>query len=229
MDSKAWLQRQKQDVYARQAREKGYLNRASFKLLQIQERDRLIKAGMTVMDLGAAPGGWLQVLAELMHPEHRVTRQSSQSSSTGRPGNKTASKIVALDRLPLQLTLPEVHFVQGDFTQQQDLNRLLDCMQCQQIHQFDLVLSDMAPNTSGIRMVDQCESMYLAELARDFCLLHLRAGGNFLVKVFEGQGLTAYRKDLQQHFAKVVLRKPKASRPESRERYLLACSKHSVN
>ena len=219
MDSRAWLQRQKQDVYARQARKKGYLNRASFKLLQIQERDRLINAGMTIMDLGAAPGGWLQVLVELMH----------QSSSTGRPGSKIASKIVALDRLPLQLTLPEVHFVQGDFTQQQDLNRLLDCMQRQQIHQFDLVLSDMAPNTSGIRMVDQCESMYLAELARDFCLHYLRVGGNFLVKVFEGEGLAAYRKDLQQHFAKVVSRKPKASRPESRERYLLACSKRAVN
>ena len=229
MDSRKWLARQKKDIYTKQAKQQGYLSRASFKLLQIQERDHFIKPGMVVMDLGAAPGGWSQVLAEIMMPPQKLQAVNKCTSISGVPSAKNSGKIIALDRLPLHLTLPEVHFIQGDFTQQECLDTLLKYMQHVAIDQFDLVLSDMAPNTSGVKMVDQYQSIHLAEQALDFCIDHLKTGGDFLVKVFEGQEFAAYRNSLQEHFAKVMIRKPRASRSASRELYLLACSKHALN
>ncbi len=194
--SKQWLKEHFDDVYVRRSQEEGYRSRASFKLLEMQEQDRLIKAGMTVVDLGAAPGGWSQVAAGLV-------------------GSK--GQVIASDILPID-TLPGVEFLQGDFTEQAVLERLL-CMLDDK--GADLVISDMAPNMSGMRDIDLPRVMYLAELALDLARTVLKPGGGFLVKVFHGEGYENLQKGLKSSFSGVKVRKPKASRPRSSEIYLL--------
>lgn len=195
--SRRWLDEHHSDHWVQQAQKAGYRSRAAFKLLEIQQKDRLIRPGMTVVDLGAAPGGWCQVAAELV----------------GEGG-----AVFALDILPME-PLPGVTFIEGDFTDEGPLGALLQALNGRPV---DLVLSDMAPNLSGVRVVDQPRAMYLAELALDFAGQVLKPGGDFLTKVFHGEGLDDYRRDLQRQFNKLVTRKPRASRARSRESYLLA-------
>lgn len=188
------------DPFVQRAQKDGYRSRAAYKLLEIDERDRLIKPGMVVVDLGATPGGWCQVV----------------SAKLGNSG-----KIIALDLLPLH-PLPRVEFIQGDFREDSVLAQLEEKLGGQQI---GLVISDMAPNISGIDSADQARAMYLAELALDFAVQHLKPGGAFLVKVFQGAGFEDYLKLMRSHFDKVVVRKPKASRDRSSEQYLLGMGK----
>jgi len=196
----SWMQRHVTDVYVKKARQEGYRSRAAFKLLDINKRDSLLKPGMTVVDLGAAPGGWSQVAAELVGPKGRV---------------------VALDILEMD-SLPGVEFIHGDFREDDVLAKLLQVLDGRGV---DLVISDMAPNISGMRVIDQPRSMYLAELALDFALKVLKPQGDFLTKIFEGNSTAEYRKDLQANFDKLLTRKPDSSRSESREIYLLAKSR----
>lgn len=195
--SARWLREHFTDEYVKRAQQEGYRSRAVYKLLEIDEKDRLLRPGMTVVDLGAAPGGWSQLAARLV----------------GRHG-----AVVALDLLPME-AVPGVEFVEGDFREVAVLERLLDGLGGRPV---DLVLSDMAPNASGIKAVDQPRGMYLAELALDFSRRCLRPGGDFLVKVFQGEGFDAFLKDLRAAFVSIVSRKPKASRARSAEQYLLA-------
>lgn len=195
--SKRWLKEHFSDPYVQRAQQEGYRSRAVFKLSEIQEKDHFIKPGMTVVDLGAAPGGWSQILREYM-------------------GGKGI--VVALDILPME-EVPGVEFIQGDFTDPNVFDLLLARIDKEDV---DLVISDMAPNISGMTAVDQPRIMYLAELALEFAIAVLRPGGDFLVKVFQGEGFDAYLKVLRQQFKRVVVRKPKASRARSNEVYLLA-------
>ena len=195
--SKGWLKEHFDDEYVRRSQEDGLRSRASYKLLEIQEKDKLIKRGMTVVDLGAAPGGWSQVAANLV-------------GDTGR--------VVASDILPID-HLAGVEFLQGDFTEQGVLDQLLEMLP---EGGADLVMSDMAPNMSGMRDIDQPRAMYLAELALDLARSVLNPGAYFLVKVFHGEGLREYENELKSSFATLKVRKPKASRARSSEIYLLA-------
>jgi 23S rRNA (uridine2552-2'-O)-methyltransferase len=198
--SKQWMIEHVNDPFVQRAQKDGYRSRAAYKLLEIDERDRLIKPGMVVVDLGATPGGWCQVVAAKL-------------------GN--SGKIIALDLLPLH-PLPRVEFIQGDFREDAVLAQLEEKLGGQQI---GLVISDMAPNISGIDSADQARAMHLAELALDFSVQHLKPGGAFLVKVFQGVGFEDYLKLMRSHFDKVVVRKPKASRDRSSEQYLLGLGK----
>ncbi len=184
------------DRYVKMSQKDGYRSRASYKLLEIQEKDQLIRPGMKVIDLGAAPGGWSQVAAELV-------------GDTGR--------VVASDILPMN-SMAGVDFIQGDFTEESVLEEILGVIGDDR---FDLVISDMAPNMSGMSAVDQPQAMYLVELALDMAKQVLRPGGNFLAKVFQGEGFDPYMQDLRSSFSKVITRKPEASRARSREVYLL--------
>lgn len=195
--SARWLREHFTDEYVKRAQEEGYRSRAVYKLLEIQEKDRLLRPGLTVVDLGAAPGGWSQLAARLV-------------------GGQGA--VIALDVLPME-PLPGVECIQGDFREAAVLERLLDVLNGRPV---DLVISDMAPNTSGIKAVDQPRGMYLAELALDFARQCLRPDGDLLVKVFQGEGFDPFLKSLRGAFASVAPRKPKASRARSAERYLLA-------
>jgi len=195
--SKKWLKEHFDDPYVKQAQDAGYRSRAVFKLKEINEKDHLFHRGMAVVDLGAAPGGWCQ-----------YARQKLADNDP----------VIAMDILEMD-PLPGVDFLQGDFTEQSTLDRLLALLAGKRV---DLVLSDMAPNISGMKVVDQPRAMYLAELALDFCHRALAPGGDFLVKVFQGEGSDTYLKALREHFKQVLVRKPKASRPRSREVYLLA-------
>ena len=195
--SKRWLKEHFKDEYVRKAQESGYRSRAVFKLLEIQEKDRIIKPNMVVVDLGAAPGGWSEVARQLV----------------GRNG-----RVIATDILPID-PIDGVEFLQGDFREEEVLKRLLGLIG---EDRADLVLSDMAPNISGMDAVDQPRAMYLAELALDLARRILKPGGDFLVKVFQGEGSEEYIRALRQDFDKVIIRKPKASRPRSREVYILA-------
>ncbi|MDS4020726.1 MAG: 23S rRNA (uridine(2552)-2'-O)-methyltransferase RlmE [Candidatus Competibacter sp.] len=195
--SARWLREHFTDEYVKRAQREGYRSRAVYKLLEIDEKDRLLRPGMTVVDLGAAPGGWSQLAARLV-------------------GGQGA--VVALDVLPME-PVPGVEFVEGDFREVAVLERLLDGLGGRPV---DLVLSDMAPNASGIKAVDQPRGMYLAELALDFSRRCLRPGGGFLVKVFQGEGFDAFLKELRAAFVSIVSRKPRASRPRSAEQYLVA-------
>jgi len=195
--SKKWLKEHFDDAYVKRAQDAGYRSRAVFKLKEIDEKDHLFHRGMTVVDLGAAPGGWCQYARERLAPE---------------------DKVFALDILEMA-PIPEVTIIQGDFTEEAVLEQLVAELNGQRV---DLVLSDMAPNISGMKVVDQPRAMYLTELALDFCQRALAHGGDFLVKMFQGEGSDAYIKELRQQFDKVIIRKPKASRPRSREVYLLA-------
>ena len=195
--SKSWLKEHFDDPYVKQAQKQGYRSRACFKLLEIQEKDQLIKPGMTVVDLGAAPGGWSQVAAELV-------------------GHK--GRVIASDILPMD-ALAGVEFVQGDFTEESVYEALCQIIDSDPV---DLVISDMAPNMSGLKDVDQPKSMYLVELALDLASQVLKPGGGFVAKVFHGEGFDALMLELRKSFAKVQTRKPAASRPRSREVYIVA-------
>ncbi|MEJ2534901.1 MAG: 23S rRNA (uridine(2552)-2'-O)-methyltransferase RlmE [Gammaproteobacteria bacterium] len=194
--SKRWLAEHFDDPFVRQAQKEGWRGRAAFKLLELDDRHRLLRKGLRVVDLGAAPGAWCQVVQR-------------------RTGGHCA--LYALDILPME-PLEGVVFIQGDFTEDEPLAELERALDGAQV---DLVLSDMAPNISGMSAVDQPRSMYLAELALEFAIEWLRPGGNFLVKVFQGEGFDAFLARCRECFEKVQVRKPKASRPRSREVYLL--------
>lgn len=195
--SNQWLREHFDDRYVKLAQQQGYRSRACFKLLEIQQKDRILRSGMTVVDLGAAPGGWSQVVAEVL----------------GTKGRIIASDILAMD------ALAGVEFVQGDFTEDAVFEQLLGTLNGDRV---DLVISDMAPNMSGMKAVDQPRVMFLAELALDMAQKVLVPGGSFLAKVFQGEGFDQFHQALRQHFGKVLTRKPEASRPRSREVYLLA-------
>ncbi len=192
----AWHHQHVNDFYVKQANEHGWRSRAAFKLMEIDDKDKLLKPGMTVVDLGCAPGGWCQVMAERM---------------------KGQGRIVGIDLLEC-VGLNHVTFIQGDFTEAETLTELERAVGG---HKPDLVFSDMAPNISGVDSADQAKSYYLTELALDFAQRHLKSEGAFLVKVFQGVGFEDYVRMLRQAFAKVAVRKPNASRDRSREVYLL--------
>lgn len=192
-----WLQEHFQDEYVKQAKALGFRSRAVFKLKEIQEKDKIIKPGMNVVDLGAAPGAWCQYAQQVL---------------------KNQGHIVALDILPMEV-LPDVTFIQGDFKEDAVLQQLMDVLESTPVN---LLMSDMAPNLSGNKDVDQSQSIYLAELALDTAKSVLMPGGCFLTKAFQGVGFDDYKKDVQQRFTKLLIRKPKASRPRSNETYLLA-------
>ncbi|WP_355661886.1 23S rRNA (uridine(2552)-2'-O)-methyltransferase RlmE [Halomonas salifodinae] len=195
--SAGWLKEHFDDQYVQRSWQDGYRSRASYKLLALDEKDKLFTPGMTVIDLGAAPGGWSQVAAE----------------KVGAKGLVIASDILEMD------ALAGVEFIQGDFTEEAALEAILATLGERPV---DLVMSDMAPNMSGMAAIDQPQAMYLVELALDLARQTLRPGGRFLAKVFQGEGFDAYLKELRGSFARVVTRKPEASRARSREVYLLA-------
>ena len=192
-----WKKRQQSDPYVKRAREAGYRARAAFKLLELDEKDRLFRPGQFVVDLGAAPGSWCQVALEKVGPKGRV---------------------VALDILPMD-PIDGVVFIEGDFREDEPLAALETAMDGRRA---DLVLSDMAPNISGIGPADQARSMHLAELAAAFADDWLGDAGSFVVKVFQGEGFDAFLAELKQKYAAVRIRKPRASRAESREVYIVA-------
>ncbi len=195
--SKQWMHEHVTDHFVQLAQKEGYRSRAAYKLLEIDAKDHLLKPGTVVVDLGATPGGWSQVAAA------------------------KGCKVFALDLLPLH-PIPGVEFIQGDFREEVVLRQLENLLQGKQV---GLVISDMAPNISGIASADQARAMYLAELALEFALEHLKPDGSFLVKVFQGEGFEAFYKLMRSRFAKVSTRKPKASRDRSSEMYLLGTGK----
>ena len=195
--SKQWLKRHVNDPYVQQAVASGYPSRAAFKLLEIQEKDKILKQSMRVVDLGAAPGGWSMVAKQLV----------------GRNG-----QVVALDILSMD-SIAGVEFIQGDFTEQMVYDQLVELLDGQQV---DVVLSDMAPNLSGNKTIDQPRSMYLIDLAVEFAEQVLAPGGTLLMKVFHGEGFDALIKQLREQYKTVKTRKPEASRASSREVYVLA-------
>ncbi|MBH3429918.1 23S rRNA (uridine(2552)-2'-O)-methyltransferase RlmE [Pseudomonas alkylphenolica] len=195
--SLGWLKEHFNDPYVKKAQKDGYRSRASYKLLEIQEKYRIIRPGMSVVDLGAAPGGWSQVTSRLI----------------GGQGRLIASDILEMD------SIPDVTFVQGDFTQDEVLEQILAAVGNSHV---DLVISDMAPNMSGTPAVDIPKAMFLCELALDLATRVLKPGGDFLIKIFQGEGFDVYLKDARQKFDKVQMLKPDSSRDRSREQYLLA-------
>ena len=195
--SKRWLQQQSKDLYVKKAQQSHYRTRAVYKLIEIDQKDQLISQGQTVVDLGAAPGSWSQYVSE----------------QVGAQG-----KVIAIDILPIK-PIDNVLFLKGDFTEQIVYDQCLKLLQGRNV---DLVISDMAPNLSGIKSRDQARSMMLAELTSEFACKVLKPGGSMLTKVFQGEGVDIFRKDLKEHFQKIVTRKPAASRGHSREFYVLA-------
>ena len=195
--SKRWLHEHRSDTYVKQARHEGYRSRAVYKLEELDQRDHLLRPGISIVDLGAAPGGWSQYAQRKL-------------------GDR--ARIVALDVLPMD-PLPGVTFIQGDFRDPPVLEALEAAVGAAKV---DLVLSDMAPNISGVDAADQAGTVHLAELALEFARARLKPGGAFVAKLFQGEGFDGFLKELRQNFGKVVLRKPKASRPRSREVYLVA-------
>lgn len=192
-----WLAEHFADPYVKKAHKEGYRSRAAYKLLELNEKDKLFKPGMTVVDLGAAPGGWSQVAVPLV----------------GKNG-----RIIALDILPMD-DLSGVEFIQGDFGEDSVLQQLLELIQGAPI---DLVISDIAPNMSGITGVDQPRAMYFVELVADFALQVLKPGGALVMKVFQGEGFDKFLLDLRKQFTSISIRKPQASRSRSPEVYLVA-------
>lgn len=195
--SSRWLQEHVDDEYVKLAQKQGYRSRAIFKLQEINERDRLLRPGMTVVDLGSAPGSWSQLAAKLIG---------------------AGGKIVALDILPMD-SLADVDFLQGDFREEAVMAELIARLGGRPV---DLVMSDMAPNISGIKISDQARAIHLIELALDLATRVLRPGGDMLVKVFQGEGYEQFVRECRKHFETVTVRKPKASRSRSAEVYLLA-------
>jgi len=194
--SSRWLTEHFSDEFVKLAQAKGYRSRAVFKLEEIQLKDHLLRPGMSVVDLGAAPGGWSQYAVEKI----------------GKSG-----RIIALDILPVE-AIPGVTIIEGDFQEEAILQQLLEALEGNPV---DLVLSDMAPNMSGTRIVDQSRAMYLAELALDTARQVLRPGGAFVVKLFMGAGFDEFQKEARKSFSSLANRKPKASRDRSREVYLV--------
>jgi 23S rRNA (uridine2552-2'-O)-methyltransferase len=194
---RSWRERQERDPYVQQARRDGWRSRAVYKLEQIDQKERLLRKGMVCVDLGAAPGSWSQYVSEKLDGDVRI---------------------IAVDLLPMD-SLPSVDFVQGDFTDDAVLEQMRDLIGESPV---DLVISDMAPNISGNRAIDQPRSMYLAELAVELCKEVLKPGGDFVCKLFQGEGIDAYILAARKAFKRVKVMKPKASRPGSREVYLVA-------
>lgn len=200
--SKAWMKEHVNDFFVQQAKKEGYRSRAAYKLIEISERDHLLRPGMTVVDLGAAPGGWSQVVAEKL---------------------KGKGRVIAVDLLEMA-PLPGVTFIQGDFREESVLAELKEQLEnCP----LDLVISDMSPNITGIGIIDQTRGVHLAELALEFCVEQLNSGGNFLVKVFQGSGFDEFLRAMRATFNRVVTRKPGASRGRSSEIYLLGLGKRN--
>lgn len=197
VSSQRWLKEHFDDQFVQKAQKKGLRSRAVFKLEEMQQKDKLIKKGQTVVDLGAAPGGWSEYVADYFNGDGQVI----------------ACDILAMD------PIVGVDFLQGDFREESVLNALLDRIGGKNV---DVVLSDMAPNMSGNATVDQARSMYLVELALDMCHQVLKPGGSFVVKVFQGQGFEPFLKDMRAAFSSVKTRKPESSRARSREVYLVA-------
>ena len=194
--SKRWLKEHFDDPYVKRAQAEGARSRAAYKLEELLQRDQLLKPGMVVVDLGAAPGGWSQVVARQLGGRGRV---------------------IALDILPMT-GIAGVDMIEADFRELGALERLDSALAGARV---DLVLSDLAPNMTGVSSVDQARALDLAELARDFAEQHLKPGGAFLVKLFQGAGFDSFLKDLRTRYAKIVMRKPKASRARSPEVYAL--------
>jgi 23S rRNA (uridine2552-2'-O)-methyltransferase len=195
--SKRWLSEHFDDQYVKMAQQQGLRSRSAFKLLELQEKYQLVRPGMIVVDLGAVPGGWCQVVKPLVGEYGRV---------------------IGLDILEME-PVHGVDFIHGDFTEDEPLRELEEALAGQKV---DLVLSDMAPNMSGMAAIDQAKAMYLAELALEFVKEHLKHGGDYVVKLFQGTDFDDYVREVRSLFEKVQVRKPKASRPRSREVYLLA-------
>ena len=195
--SQRWLKSHFDDEYVKRAQREGYRSRAVYKLDEVQHKDRILRPGITVVDLGAAPGGWSQYAAHLLQGRGRV---------------------IALDILPME-PLPGVEILQGDFREDDVLATLVEILQGSPV---DLVMSDMAPNISGMDAVDQPRAMYLVELAADFAAKVLDRDGDLLFKAFQGEGFEQLVRDLRRQYRKVLIRKPRASRPRSREVYVLA-------
>lgn len=198
---KSWFNDHVNDFFVKQANKEGYRSRAAYKLIEISNRDNLLKPGMTVIDLGAAPGGWSQVAA----------------NKVGLSG-----KVFSLDILEMKF-LPRVTFIQGDFEKESTLTKLREKLEERTV---DLVISDMSPNISGIAVSDQARCIYLAELALKFSMKQLNSGGSLLVKVFQGYGFDQFFNSMRVSFKQVATRKPKASRNRSNELYLLGLKKH---
>ena len=194
---KAWMSEHVNDPWVKEATRLGYRSRAAFKLIELAAKDKLIRPGMRIADLGAAPGSWTQVL-----------RQQAGPSAT----------IVAIDLLPMA-PISGVQFVQADFREDEGLKRLESAVGGHKLH---LVVSDLSPNLSGVEAADQARSVHLGELALEFSLAWLQPGGDLVVKAFQGEGFVSLRRAMEEHFAKVYVRKPQASRDRSREVYLVA-------
>ncbi|WP_010322415.1 23S rRNA (uridine(2552)-2'-O)-methyltransferase RlmE [Marinobacterium stanieri] len=194
--SARWLKEHVNDPFVKQAQKDGYRSRASYKLLALNEKDKLIKPGMLVIDLGSAPGGWSQIASELV-------------------GEK--GKVIASDILPMD-ALPDVDFIQGDFTEESVFDEIMGVIADRPV---DVVISDMAPNLSGVATADQAGSIYLIELALDMAQQVLKPKGSFVAKAFQGEGYEEFVKEVRNHFDSVVIRKPEASRARSREVYVV--------
>ena len=198
--SGSWLKEHFDDEYVKLSQKEGYRSRAIYKLKEIQQKDKLIRPGMQVVDLGAAPGGWSQYATELV----------------GESGRVVASDILSIDPLPF------VEFVQGDFTEESVLNEILDVLyKDEKNYKADIVISDMAPNITGVEAIDQPKSIYLCELSLDMARQILKPGGSYAVKVFQGDGSDAFLKAVRSSFKQVKIRKPAASRPRSREVFMV--------
>ena len=195
--SRAWLKEHHDDIFVQRAQKEGYRSRAVYKLMEINDKDQILRRGMSVLDLGSAPGGWSQVAAKLV----------------GEAGRVVASDILLMD------ALPDVVFVQGDFTEQETYDRIVASLNDKPL---DVVLSDMAPNMSGMPEVDQPRSMYLVELATELAERALAPGGAFITKVFQGEGFEPWFRQIRDRFDRVTTRKPAASRPRSRVVYIVA-------
>jgi 23S rRNA (uridine2552-2'-O)-methyltransferase len=195
--SASWLSRHLSDPFVKQAQKDGYRSRAAYKLIELNEKDKLIRSGMRILDLGSAPGGWSQVAGKIV-------------------GDK--GRILATDILPME-SIRNVDFIQGNFNDEAIVQQLLAWVGG---GKFDLIISDIAPNITGITSADQASSIYFLELALDTVLKTLKPGATFVAKMFQGAGSDQYLKQLRAHFDKVLIRKPAASRKESREVYLVA-------
>jgi 23S rRNA (uridine2552-2'-O)-methyltransferase len=207
-NSRDWMKRHLSDPFVKKAQEDGYRSRAVYKLQEILEKDRTLKHGAIVVDLGSAPGGWSQL---------SVKKVNADVNNEGKTG-KNVGKVIAIDILPME-PVPGTHFIQGDFSEQAGLDAVIAALNGEKV---DLVISDMSPNMTGIVLTDQARLFALGELAMDFAVKFLQPNGVFVVKVFQGPGFEPYVKWLRAHFLKVSTKKPDASRDESREVYLLA-------
>lgn len=200
--NKSWHAKQNKDFYVKKSREDGFRSRAAYKLLEINEKDHILKSAMIVIDLGCAPGGWCQVAKKLVGV------------------NGTVIGLDILDMAPIS----GVSFIKGDFTSEDVFNQLIEYLHVRGITKVDAVISDMAPNLTGITTVDQTNSIYLVKLAFDFAKIVLKKDGVFLAKAFQGMKLTDLVNEIKGNFSNLLIRKPKSSRAESKEVYLLAKS-----